>query len=102
MVGQKVNREKSSIHFSKNFRGQHIILILDQLQLKQLPSKAKHLVLPLIIPQTKAPAAIDIKERFMQKITGWKVKVLSQAGRTMLVKAVAGVIPSYLQSFTLC
>ncbi|KAB1226409.1 hypothetical protein CJ030_MR1G029182 [Morella rubra] len=40
---QKVNREKSSVHFSKNFRGQPVVAILDQLRLKKLPSKAKHL-----------------------------------------------------------
>lgn len=67
--------------------------------MKKLSSKAKHLGLPLLIPRAKVSVAKDIKERFLQKISGWKAKVLSQAGRTMLVKAVASAIPSYLLSF---
>lgn len=96
---QKVNREKSSVDFSKNFQGQQIIPILEQLQLRRLPSKAKHLGLPLLIPQAKVAVALEIKERFIQKITGWKAKMLYQAGRTMLIKTVAGAIPSYLLSY---
>lgn len=82
------------MHFSKNFHGRHTLPILDQLKLKKLPSKAKHLGLPLLIPRNKASVASDIKELFLQKITGWKAKVLSQAGRIMLIKVVAGAIPS--------
>lgn len=48
--GQKINRGKSFIHFSKNFSGSAIVPICDLLQLKKLPAKAKHLGLPLIIP----------------------------------------------------
>lgn len=97
--GQKVNREKSSVHFSKNFCRQKIIPILNKLQLKKLPSKTKHLGLPLIIPRAKAGAVVEIKEKFIKKSTGWKAKVLSQAGHTMMIKAVVGAIPSYLMSF---
>lgn len=96
---QKVNQEKSSAHFSKNFRGQQVLPILEQLQLKKLPTKAKHLGLPLVIPRAKAGAAADIREKFIKKITGPKAKVLFQTGCTMMIKIVAGAIPSYLMSF---
>ncbi|KAB1225192.1 hypothetical protein CJ030_MR1G016594 [Morella rubra] len=97
--GQKVNRAKSSVHFSKNLRGQPLVAIMDHLQLRKLPSKAKHLGLPLIIPRSKGEAAVEIKEKFLKKITGWKAKILSQAGRTMMIKAVAGAIPSYFLGY---
>lgn len=98
-LGQKVNTEKSSVHFSKNFRGQPMVAILDQLRLKKLPSKAKHLGLPLLIPRAKVGVANEIKAKFLQKISGWKAKTLSQAGRTCMIKPAAGSIPSYLLSF---
>lgn len=94
-----MNREKSSVHFSKKFRGQAIVPILDQLGLKKLPSKAKHLGLPLVIPRSKVEVAADIKEKFLKKITGLKAKILSQAGRTVIIKSIAGALPSYLMSF---
>lgn len=62
--GQKLNKDKSSVHFSKNFRGSVIIPILDQLRLKKLPPKAKHLGLPLLIPRGCMNAVMDIKEKF--------------------------------------
>lgn len=96
---QKVNCAKSSVHFSKKFHGQHFLPILDKLQLKKMPSKAKHLGLPLLIPRLKEGAAVKIKERFLKKITRWKAKVLSQAGRTLMIKAVAGAMPSSLLSY---
>ncbi|KAB1205912.1 hypothetical protein CJ030_MR7G027903 [Morella rubra] len=97
--GQKVNRDKSFVHFSKKFHGQAAITILDQLGLKRLPSKAKHLGLPLLIPRAKGEVAAEIKEKFLNKIKGWKAKTFSQAGRTMMIKAVASTMPSYLWSF---
>lgn len=82
--GQKENRDKSSVHFSKKFRGHPIVSILDQLNLKKLPTKAKHLGFPLLIPRAKVGVATEIKEKFLYKITGWKAKVLSQAGCIMM------------------
>ena len=96
---QKVNKAKSSVHFSKNFRRQAILTILDHLRLKKLPPKAKHLGLPLLIPRDRGRVVEEIKIKFFQKISGWKAKVLSQAGRTMLIKSVASAILSYLMGF---
>lgn len=36
-----------------------------------------------------------IMERVLKKMQGWKQKVLSQAGREILIKAVVQAIPSY-------
>lgn len=94
--GQKVNMEKSSVHFSKNFQGQAILSILDLLNLKKLPQKAKHLGLPLLFPRARVRAMEDVKDKFFQKISGWKAKVLSQTRWTVMIKAVASAIPSYL------
>ena len=39
-----------------------------------------------------------IKERIWKKIQGWKVKLLSQAGREVLIKSVIQAIPTYSMS----
>lgn len=48
--GQRINKLKSSLHFSKNFSGPTKLTIMEMLQLKKLPAKHKHLGLPLLIP----------------------------------------------------
>lgn len=92
---QKINKEKSSIHFSSNFQGQQLLSILDYFGLKKLPAKAKHLGLPLLIPRSKGMTLKEIKQKFMVKIAGWQVKFLSQAGRSTLIRSVATAIPTY-------
>lgn len=82
---KKINKEKSSIHFSSNFQGQQLLSILDYFGLKKLPAKAKHLGLPFLIPRSKGMNLKEIKQKFMGEIAGWQVKFLSQAGRSSFV-----------------
>jgi len=39
-----------------------------------------------------------LKERVWKRIQGWKEKLLSKAGKGVLIKAVAQAIPSYAMS----
>uniref|UniRef100_A0A2N9F0P5 Reverse transcriptase domain-containing protein n=1 Tax=Fagus sylvatica TaxID=28930 RepID=A0A2N9F0P5_FAGSY len=48
--------------------------------------------------RSKKAAFNGIKDRVWQKINGWKEKLLSKAGREILIKAVAQSIPTYSMS----
>lgn len=98
-LGQKVNWGKSSIHFSKNFSGAAIMPICDLLHLKKkMPTKAKHLGLPLLLPRSKYIALANLKKRLFSKLSRWKAKVLSQVGRATLIRSSATSVPAYALS----
>jgi hypothetical protein len=55
----------------------------------------KYLGLPSLIGKEKVTCFSQIKERVWSKVKGWKEKLLSQAGREILIKAVVQAIPTY-------
>ena len=55
----------------------------------------KYLGLPPIIGRGKKQAFAEIKLRIQSKLSGWKGKFLSQAGKEVLIKSVAQAIPTY-------
>ena len=46
----------------------------------------------------KRVASEEIIDKVRQRLQGWKMKTLSQAGRTTLISSVASSIPSYQAS----
>ena len=54
-----------------------------------------YLGLPSMIGRSKYSSFMQMKERVWRKIQGWKGKLLSQAGREVLIKAVVQAIPTY-------
>ena len=55
----------------------------------------KYLDLPSFVRRGKQDSFNYIKERVWQKIQGWEGKLLSQAGREVLIKSVIQAIPTY-------
>ena len=54
-----------------------------------------YLGLPSMIGRSKYSSFMQLKERVWRKIQGWKGKLLFQAGREVLIKAVVQAIPTY-------
>ena len=55
----------------------------------------KYLGLPSLVGKNKKSSFNYIKERVWRKLQGWEEKLLSQAGREILIKAVVQAIPTY-------
>ncbi|XP_042974784.1 uncharacterized protein LOC122306423 [Carya illinoinensis] len=96
--GQCINKEKTSMVFSKNVKDD---LKRDIMQLwggSFTQQYEKYLGLPPMVGRSKKQAFSDIKKRVWQKLQAWKGNLLSQGGREVLIKAVAMSIPTYAMS----
>ncbi|XP_059436808.1 uncharacterized protein LOC132169875 [Corylus avellana] len=94
--GQRLNRSKTAIFFSRNTSRE----INEQiLVVSGLPSSQRHdtyLGLPALIGKSRIGAFRNIKERvWRRRLQDWKLKFLSQAGKEILLKAVIQAIPTY-------
>jgi hypothetical protein len=95
LSGQQVSHEKTSIMFSKNVCSQlreELVLLSG---FNETPSLGKYLGVPLV---GRAPRRSDYNYLINQvksKLSAWKAKQLSFAGRVTLLKAVIEAIPIY-------
>jgi hypothetical protein len=96
--GQSVNADKSSIRFSKNTNHTTSSNILHILPFNPNSTSSIYLGLPILIAGSKGVAFQSIIDSIQLKMEGWRAKTLSQAGRLVLIKAVATAVPSYAMS----
>jgi hypothetical protein len=93
--GQVINRDKSSILFSANTPRRKKEAIMGVLGLRVEAHGGKYLGLPTYIGRERSRAFAYIKEKILNRIRGWKERFLSNAGKEILIKAVAQSIPTY-------
>ena len=96
--GQKINIEKSAVLFSRNTSQANKQEVLQTLGNIQHVSQAKYLGLPMVIGRSKNSTFRFLKEKMIGKLQGWKGKMLSNAGKEVLLKLVALALPSYTMS----
>lgn len=96
--GQKVNYDKTQISFSKNVPLSMRQQITNHLGVVEVDRHEKYLGLPTIVGKSKKIIFQCIKERIWKKLQGWKEKLLSRAGKEILIKAVIQAIPTYIMS----
>ena len=93
-----VNGDKTAIFFSHNtptnIRSDILNLFGSSMDIKF----EKYLGLPLILGRKKKQAFHEIKDRIWRCLQGWKEKLLSQAGKEVLIKVVIQEIPTYAMS----
>lgn len=60
-----------------------------------LSQHEKYLDLPTFVGRSKSQAFAYIKDRLTKKLSSWQSKMLSGAGKEVLIKVVAQTIPLY-------
>ena len=53
---------------------------------------------PSLVGRNKKNTFKEVKEKLAKKLVGWKEKLLSKAGKEVLIKATAQAIPTYTMS----
>ena len=96
--GQQINREKTTLFFSKAMPEETKRDIISFLGVPEIKEYEKYLGLPAVVGRNERASLTYIKERVWAKLQGWKEKLLSQAGREILLKAVVQAIPTFAMS----
>ena len=87
--GQQLNKQKTSLFFSRNTRGEiqnKIKIIFGAQVIKQHKT---YLGLPSLIGRSKTNSFAQLKTKVAHKLSGWKEKLISAASKEVLIKAVA-------------
>ncbi|GAA0163890.1 hypothetical protein LIER_39678 [Lithospermum erythrorhizon] len=95
--GQMINI-KCSISSSPRTGGRMRGDILVVLGMKEVRDQDKYLGLPSHIGRTKKEIFPYIVGRVEERPRGWKGKLLSQAGKEILIKSVLSAIPNYVMN----
>ncbi|XP_019151891.1 PREDICTED: uncharacterized protein LOC109148613 [Ipomoea nil] len=98
LSGQVVNYHKSSICYSKNTRDDDRNDVAHILGVNQAPNYGKYLGLPAFIRRNKKAAFSYIEDKIRQRVVSWNKKLLSQAGKEVLLKSVAQAMPTFSMS----
>ena len=96
---QKLNMEKTSLFFSRNTNNNMKEAIKELFGVQIIQQHEKYLGLPLLVGRGKKKAFNRIKDQVGRKIANWKGKLLSNAGREIMIKAVAQATPTYTMSY---
>jgi hypothetical protein len=93
-----INKDKSSAMFSRGTGQRAKQEVLGVLGIPRESFNQRYLGLPVHLGASKAKEFEYLKERIWQKIQGWKERLLSKAGKEILIKAIAQAIPTYAMS----
>ena len=92
---QQINKAKTMVFFSKSTKEDRRDSIKNMLGVTEVRHYEKYLGLPSLVGRNKKSSFNYIKERVWRKLQGWEEKLISQAGREVLIKAVVQAIPTY-------
>ncbi|KAL9675160.1 hypothetical protein QQ045_003361 [Rhodiola kirilowii] len=105
--GQTVNYNKSKVCCSPNTQQEVKVAICESLGVKRVDKHGKYLGLPMVVGQNKGECFRALEEKVKSKIGDWKARLLSSAGKEVLIKSVLTAMPQYAMTcykfpLTLC
>ena len=105
--GQAINRQKTTLFFSRNTRTNVKQNIQNMMGAKIMDDCEKYLGLPMASGKSKVNTFKDLQEKITRRVMGWEKKIISKARREILIKTIAQAIPTYSTSIfkipkTLC
>ena len=87
--GQAINRQKTSLFFSKNTRPEIRADIQHMLGARIMEDCEKYLGLPMVGGKSKINTFRELHEKINKRVFGWKEKFISKVGREVPIKTVA-------------
>lgn len=93
--GQMINVTKSAVMFSPNTKQNQRQGVMAALNIIAETMNEHYLGLPVFVGRSRTHVFAYLKERIWQRIQGWKERLLSRAGKEILIKAVAQAIPVF-------
>lgn len=81
--------------FSKNTSSECKEVVMQQTGIPRESFNDRYLGLSVHVGNKKVQVFSYLKDRVWQRIQGWKEKLLSNAGKEIIIKAVAQAIPAY-------
>ena len=96
--GQKLSRDKTSLFFNKNTSGEIQSFVKEMFGAQIVQQHERYMGLQPMVGKGKKKAFNRIKDQVGRKITGWKGKLLSNAGREIFIKAIAQATPTYIMN----
>lgn len=97
-----MNYDKSTVHFTVNVSHELKQQIVNILLISECDHHGKYLELPFCKGKSQVQTFSEVVEKLISKLFGWKGKLLSRAGRAILIKSVAQAQTSYaMQTYLL-
>ncbi|KAK9990825.1 hypothetical protein SO802_025810 [Lithocarpus litseifolius] len=96
--GQPINRQKTSLFFSRNTRHEVKEETRGLMGAQIMTGCEKYLGLPMVGWKSKVSMFNELQEKVTKRVMGWKEKHISKAGREVLIKTVGQAIPTYSMS----
>lgn len=93
---QLINLDKSSIFFSKNTSHETKVEVCQSMGSIQMVNQGRYLGLPMVVSRSKEQIFGYIRDNISQRLGKWKNKLLSAAGKEVMLKAVSFAMPTIL------
>lgn len=94
--GQKVSNDKTQVFFSKNVHWRVRTQLSEALGFQRTEDLRKYLGVPLIHKRVSRHTFRYVIDKASQRLSTWKARNISMAGRTTLVRSVLQALPNYV------